>query len=683
MTTKTKKNLTKAIALTTGLTMALTAVQPAFANVLRSPAVADGKITTSDIVNKIGQWGLVADLRLFKKDLFDGIGIRGGYRYEVEPSFNDGLMTRYDRYYINMDGKADTLKDKAELVAAKESDFGVGVGLLNALEFTFARQFVDTNDAVEAKPYFYDNLPFTAEKALNGLKPGDYFSMKTNLGVVVSGSFLQGLNASLALDLSAHYLVQGSFQIHALRLPDDKLRLKLVGLRNKEKGLSVGIGYEGILNIFKYNRLNKQITSILDLDPAKVSGSKGSNNLFMVDYVVNLKDEQSVKAYDQVLKNARDVKSVAKTVKKNVSIQELKDQLLMDIEPLDVLAREDIAASQSGKRVGRSFKGSLAQEYQKGTLDLGIRLVSLMTGGEYSENNITSLNDNEEKDYFVLNSYNMKSENNFFFSWLQTKKDVRMNAAFRSDSTFKKLKAEDMVISVVRKDKRFREAEFKGEVIDQLKRTLPDIVRNQIDFNSWNTSGEKLNNVAIRYQVVMHPEIMGALPQYSADTLTEMYLDYLRGLRALDLVKSAAFQQRAPKLMETDERDVYDFHLRESIEKIANKLAKALDRSLPGDQRLQALMSLRKNPIFLKTGVRFFLELLPQDEGKLKQLIQFDMHIESSDGDRLDFTFGDKAESDIHKRLLTIQNLIENGGLDLRLEGETLKINLLNSEVVR
>lgn len=677
-----KANMQRTLSLAVGLTFTLSAVQPVYARALREPAT---DISSSTIVDKIGQWGLTADLRLLKKDLFDGIGIKAGYRYGVDPSFNDGLMTRYDRYYLKFDGSGTTSKDTADLAAAKEKDFGVGLGLLNRLEFQFARQFENTEDALKAKPYFYNNIPLTAEKALNGLKPGDVFSMRSNLGVVVSASFLQGLGANFALDVGAHYLVQGSFQIHALRLPDDKLRLKLVGLRNKEKGAHINVGYEGILKIFKVNRLDRKITSLLQLDPVKISFEKGKNNLFMVDYVVNLKEEASRVAYDQVLDRATDLREVAKTIGHNTSIRELKDALLTDIEPLDKLAREDVAASNEGARVARSFKGSMDSKYRSGSLDLGIRLVNMLSSSEYSENKITSVNGDEEKEYYQLNSYEAKSENSFFFSWLQMKKQTRMNAVFKTDGNFENPQAEDLVISVVRKDKRFRGSEFKTNVIEQIARTLPEVVANKIDYSGWTAQeDEKRNNVAIRYQIVIHPEALDAAPELTQAQIFDRYIAYLEEIGDIAMLRVAAKRQGYAALHDgLDGVSAYRFHMKEEVERIASKLAKALDKKQSGADRLNALMSLRKDRLFLKTGVRFVLELLPQDLQKLKTLIRVDLDVESSDGDSVEFAFGDRPESEIYKRLLTIQNLINDEGLDLRLEAETLKMTLLKAEIVR
>ena len=46
------------------------------------------------------------------------------------------------------------------------------------VEYQFYRQFKDPKEALLSIPYNERNLPYTAKRALKGLKPGDLFSFR-------------------------------------------------------------------------------------------------------------------------------------------------------------------------------------------------------------------------------------------------------------------------------------------------------------------------------------------------------------------------------------------------------------------------------------------------------------------------------------------------------------------------
>lgn len=661
------------IQVSAGVTLSLMMVKPVYSLALDSNRLLPTTQQTSD---KLAQWGLDGDLKLLNADLFSGFGLNGGYTYQVEPSYNEGLYTRYDKYYFKLDAN----EGQSKLSEAVDANFSVGLGLRNDYEVRFARQFNNSKDAISARPYFYKNLPLDAKRAIDGLKVGDYFSFKSKLGVVVSAGFLKGLGGNIMVDAGAHYLVSGSFQVHVLRLPDNKVRVKLVGLRSREKGLSAGIGFDSILDVFKVSYLDRRVTAILDLNPLKISTNNGLNNLFMVDYVVDLKDEETRNAYNDVMdvvKNGRQVKEAMRLAFPTSNIEKLKNLLVMDIEPLDSIGRRDVQNNVQSVRVSRSFKGAMDSNYQNSSMHLGIKLIRLDESKSYSENRIVSYGQDEEKKYYRLNSFNANSENGFFFNFLQVSKDVKMNAVLRTDERFENPHVEDLVVAVERKDKRFTSSDLE-DVKQSFERTLPKALYSMIDFSNWKNEGVKKNNVSARYQIVLHPEVLDAIPEMDQKTLYGKYLEYLRGMEIMDLIPRS---HSAANNENYNGEDYIEVKLGYEVQKIARQLAKTLDRKLDGVSRLNALMELRKNKLFLRTGIRFILEQLPNDLEKQKSLIRIDLAMDAKEGDRVNFEFGNQKESDIYKRLLSIQNLINNDGVDLRLESETLQLQLLSGQI--
>lgn len=658
-----KKTITFAL----GFAMTMAAVQPSvsYANVLRNPA--------GNMYDTLARWNLQGDASLIKGKFFgDRLGLRGGYQYKVEPSYTEGLFTRFDNYYFNT--SVDSNPNQVELLDAKDRDFSAGLGLRHEMEVSFARQFADSEDAIKAKPYFYKNIPLNADDAINNLNEGDYVSMKTHLSLVVGGEFLQALgHVNVGLSVSAQYLVRGEFQVSALRLPNNQLRLKLVGLRNKEKSVGIGIGYDGVLEIVKVSYIDRKLTKALDLNPLEITYNDGKNNLFMVDYVVDLNDAEVKKAYAGIMRKMTDLET-SKVLDPRKSDDNVKNMLLMDIQPLDQLAISD--RSKDKKRAQRSFKGSLEQEYEQWQSRFGIAMIRLQENRDYSENRLVSVNLDEGRSHFLINSYQARTEGNLLFAWSKIRKDVRFNAIFATDEAFQNAQADDLVFSIETKDRKFTKSEL-ATLRKTISRTVTPDLSSLIDWAKWSSADKWDANTAIRYQVVLHPEAIDAAPQLSEAQITEKYLDYLQNdIDAGDMARSYA--PRGTVLTGYDDgREAFKVAFGRGVSQIARQLAITLNKNENSVKRIDALMELRKSRLFKETGIRFLLSLLPK-EG-LEKLIRFDFAMESTNGNRLSASFGDEKESEVYQRMLYIQSILNNDGLDLRLEGETIKMNVLGA----
>ncbi|MCE3009930.1 MAG: hypothetical protein LW875_04905 [Proteobacteria bacterium] len=617
------------------------------------------------------RWGVKADLRVLSVSLFDGLGLKGGYNYSVDPSYTNGLFTRFDRYYTNVNAST-----SESINEAAQSDFSVGLSAKHTFEVEFARQFGDACGAITAMPYAWDQLPLNSERVLKNLKEGDMVTMKAHLNLVVSGNFLRSLRweavKPLDLDIGGHYLVSGKFQIQVLRLADEKIRLKLIGIRSEEKGVHAGLRYGGVLTVIKVGYLDQGILKVMNLNPLQISFNDGNNDLFMVDYVLDLKDKDVAQAYNSSLRNAGKAQSL-KILNPANSVENLREQLLMDLVPIENIFSADQQANRLA-RVQRAFKGSALSDYKRNNFDFGIRLLRLKAERNYSVNRITSVDRDEARSHYLLNSYLQKSENGFFFSWLKVQKDAQMNAVFTTNEIFEKPVPENLVMSVERKDNRFRPAELE-EVKIQLARTIPQDVFRQIDFSQWQFRGRVANNVAVRYQVVMAPDAILEAPVLSQEEIKAKYISYLETVEYKDLIRRDSLA-----------RENYDYTaetfagqtLGREVDQISRKLKIVFSPKEKATDRINALMDLRSNRVFRVTGTGFLTTLLPVE--KRDRLMSFKLEMESTDGNRLKFQYGQATLTPIYSRLMYIQSILNNDGLDLRLEAETLSTQVLGQQ---
>lgn len=617
------------------------------------------------VSDRLASWGIDADLELFSAKFFNNSKIRGGYNYEVEPSYNNGLYTRFDRYFFNLNlGN----KGVSSIKNVQSSEFSLGLMMRHGLELQFARQFEQSEEAMKALPYTFKNLPLDSKRAIENLKIGDFVTLKSELALLVGADFVKALNWNhLGLTASANYVISGEFQVHVLKLPENKVRLKLVGLRSKATETRAGIGYASVLKIFAVKVIDKQITRILDLNPLELKFNTGKANIFMVDYVLDLKDLGVSRAYDQVLSQTKQFETL-KIMNPSGNFALLQNRLAVDISAIDNIFVSDKALGGTTNRVQRSFRGSADSKYKESGLDLGIKLVRMGEERRYAENKISSISDDETREYFLLNSYKVRSESSFLMSFLKMTRETQLNSLMRADSNYEDLTAENIVMSFEKKDKRFRRAELKATQ-NQLQRTIPARIYNQINFSKWNSADERIrNNVAVRYQVVLHPDAVAAAPQIDKAEITKRYLEYLKQVPYTS--KMTAGKTSTMSAEEALER---------RVSKIAAKLEEVFSSKNSDSDRVEALMELRTNSLFGSTGSGFLLSLLPQH--KLEDLIYFSLSMESSDGDRIDYTFGNKPVSPIYKKLLYIQSILDNDGLDVRLESESIGTSLKQAQM--
>lgn len=627
----------------------------------------------SSVGDLAARWGIQADLRLLGTELFEGANLKTGYRYEVDPSYKFGLFTRLDRYYFNT-----TVDTNPEIKEVPADDFGVGLEVKHLLEVDFARQFKTPEDALKAKPYFIQNIPLDSRKAIENLKEGDMVSMKARLNIVVAADFINtlitsGQIAPINLVASAHYLIAGQFQIHVLRLPENKIRLKLVGIRQKEKGVGIDLKYAGTLEIFGVNYANRRITKLLDLNPVELRFNDGVNNLFMVDYVLDLKDKDVRDAYNDVLRRASQFES-AHILNPHRSVDDLRDKLVMDIASIENLFAADRQARRQNPRVERSFRGSVQMDYRGFDAKLGIRVIRLEENRQVSQNRILNVNQNDQNEHYRMDTYRTRSENSFFFSLLKARRERSLNALYTTDSQYQNAEVENIILNVERRDKRFRPSEL-AQIKRQIQRTISPEQFAEIDFSSFEKDG-KINNVFARYQVVLSPEAIGALPQLNRRQIEQKYFEFLESVPWQDLVQVNSISMRRD-VDEAAQTDVQRY-LGARVQRLARQIEFLLNSENDRNARIEKLMDLRNNSLFKFTGFGFLNSLLSASERE--KFTRFTLELESTDQLFVKYVSGNAELSDIYNKVTLIQNILNNDGLDVRLEAETISSQILQQE---
>jgi hypothetical protein len=604
------------------------------------------------------------NFQLFKSHFFGGNAtIKGGYNPGVEASFHEGLYTRWDRYYFDMNFSPDQ-----KIGDVINTNVTFSPSATHDLQVQFARQFINKKDAYLAVPYFVGRIPFSAEQAVQKLNVGDFVMIEADLNLVADFSFLRelGVIAGLQLTGSEYYLISGQFYILVLRLPDNKIRLKLIAVHKNENGGSLNLGYADTLKIFHINFVDNAITRVLDLNPVSLQYTKGSNNLFMVDYILDLKKKEVAEAYDQLLRKATDLENgiLANPLQNR---DKIKSKLILDLLPVDRLARKDQRLDESHRGVSRSFKGTVDEKYRSGQFHLGISIAQILSRTDQTQNKIDEIDLSGRESKHELDFFQKRMEGGYLFQFFNVRRDLRMTSLYDLDDHWQKQNPADWMMSLERRDANFSFSKFQ-RVQSDLQRVIPISLYNQIDFSGWKISSDPTKqNVATRYQVTIHPQGLAAIAPLTRQEIFDRYIAYLKEIPVSDL----NHRRIVPDQFYTSP-DLYVRYFGYDVDLIAKKLEKVFATATSGNDKLATLMELGRNALFMQTGSRFIIDLIPQEQWP--DLIHVYFEMEDDFSTKVSFAFGKTPPSELFEKMLYLQKLLNGDGIDFRLESENLKL---------
>jgi hypothetical protein len=627
--------------------MAVSAVlSPSFySSIARADELSGPQISQEDSDSKLE--------RLLESLKFKARGYFKLWRPEVTASHQPGQVTRFDRLRIPLNVSLSPELGNSDLTQK------AGLKTDGDLTFQYARQFANQKEAMNAPNYGFAQNPLSSQRALTNFKEGDYFSMRANMNLVLKGSVIKGIDSSIPVEAEAHYSVGGEFQFHALRLDSQRLQIRLISAQKDEKGASIKVSAHPGLEILKVGYLNRKVNRLLETTPLRISWDKLKNQMFTVDYVVNLADPETAAEYDKVLMNAKDVKELAKILNPKQDGAELVERMTMDIEPLDSLFRRTQGAD--GKVV-RTFKGTLDQTSKVKQIGLDFKLMKGESKETCSSNKVASVQTDETSKHYVLESCLGSVQGEMLFNWFQIKTDSRMSAVYSANENFDQLSPDDIVLSVEMKNNRFRKMEF-GQLQEKLAGLLPHQIAHVLDFSRWNQ--DRTSSVAMNYQLAINPDLIFQIPASSREQIEARYNEYLKQFSTQDLYGGLTGNRPSEA---SDE--MMESRVKVAVQEISKVIVKVLNPSLSKAERMQNFLKLRKDALFNMNGVRFLIEMLPQ--ANLEQNLYFEFKMRSSNGDQVTGRFGQRADNPIYSRLLKIQDLLNSDGLDMRLQSEAL-----------
>jgi hypothetical protein len=595
------------------------------------------------------------------------------YRYELEPSYVDNYYTRVDKW------KLKTELNATQIFSGPDGALPVSLKLDSGAELMFVRQFKSQKKAAVALPCTLGKLPFTADNVINKLEPGDFVSFPVHMNLILSASipFVQKI---AAITGDTHILAGGNYQVHVFRMKDNRVRLKLFAQKKRESGVRIKSGFnlrygseDEEFNLFGIKLVDNAIKGFTKMNLAELSFSKETGTLFVLDYLFDLNNDKAKEAYDLIMQSYYTFKPL-QAVSPFTNGKKMEDTILSVCSPAEVLFEADKSLPAPQRRVDRLFEGTNDYKRKKTKLRLDLKLFQFDNEVAYTENRITYTDRYDQRRQYYYPVYSVTRKNELLFGLTKEKSHYSSFALMLYDeSQNTPTQFTEFGIWQENTDKRFGRNE-QALLHDHLKRNLPFGLYYKINFNDWNQQEVK-QNVRHSLQLILHRSAWNYLSSLSEE-------DYFRTLKNLlgsvpgpeyprdeelflngnepEYVKNAA-----KIIAQTDYRYLW-VPAREMAERLHEIFSEQLDES-SYQKKLKQLVKLRKNTVFSLLGTGYLIALFNSAEA-LKEHAFISLLLSAKDSTRVEFQYGNEAESALYLELQHIQSVLnDDKDYDLRL----------------
>jgi hypothetical protein len=650
--------LTLASTLMVGLSLAGTVESAEEPNpnsaIKNSVQVPPKKSFLTQVGDRLASIDLKANVKLLDVELIKGLKAAVNYKYEVEPSYDGEFHLRLDRGTLSANVNVGELINRPNQY--------VGVNFRHGTEFLYVRPFKSKGEAIKAIPFGFDSvptsiddikarLPYTAQNVIDHLNVGDFFSFTAHLNLVVGVSSLP-LSISTPAFIATHYLISGQFQVHIVKMEDERIEIKLIALRQTENGLDFVGGFGTGHKVFGLRVLDNRIEKILNITEIfQASFAKMKSNLAMVDYVLDLKDRNVRDAYDGILAKVVEFKSL-KIANPFQSNDELTDKLISDITPFETLFAVQAARPAEERTIERHFKG-------KNDVDVSDRsrfkfapiIFNFSKETEYFENMLTSSDEHEKPSYYRLHTFQRTNSASIWFSYYKAVGVSRASILFDSNPKHEIGNLRDIVFEWNYRDKALTAKELRM-IKGAVKQAVPESIHSKVNWGAFANETEYANARFI-YKMVLHPSSLASIRAMSSGEIYGLLLAYLKTIPA----PSEEWQDEGRRFAQKTSFDTIEDDYKQGMLTIAHYMAKVVDPKLTNQERSDAFAELRFSGLFIEIGPGFLVSLLPA--ANLEKFVNFEITLTADDVPPMPpFKFGVIQERKVYEAASYIQSVL-------------------------
>ncbi len=587
---------------------------------------------------------LKTDLNIVDLNFFEGLNLSARYSYEVEPSYQGGYYTRIDRYQIKAEIRPGDFFDY--------EDLPVYLNIERGSEVIFVRQFQSQGLAVISPPVFNPRrIPFSSKLAIEHMQPGDFVAIPARMNIVVGvGSnweMIPGIKATVG---ASHALVSGTFQIHAFRMADDKIRLRLIS--NHGRGFSFSGGIRSTYDVFGLNIVDRIARRVIHADLPRLTFNRNWGQMVLLDYVYDLKRPEVREAYDRVMKSTfrfrfRDL----------ALMDDLRDKLVSDLLPTEEIRIADLELPPEEQRIQRLFSADNQYKNNNTRIRIGTSFIKFEAGRGRAENRVTYFDRfDRPKVYNYMNSlttlegglvWNLfKYERTKMFSALVS---YPTEGAVRSE-------LENIHLSYDLRDKYVSERQ-RDRLFEKLHRYTNGPVFSDEIFEPW-MDAEKLRDARYIVDLWINRDGLTTFDGMEAIEIEKRLRRFIDEMNPPEIVLAQSKGAHAKK-----EVSYVSFYFNQ-IKRVAKALAIVFDPTVDGLERGRSYLKLKSNRVFEDYGSAFLISML--EPATLDQDILVRLRADATGTDPIRAHFGTADNLELLNSLQYMQYVLGNGYFDPR-----------------
>lgn len=539
-------------------------------------------------------WGVSLDLGLAHFQVFKGLGVAFNHLLQVEPTFQGPFYHRVDRWSLNSD-----LNPGDILNSAVSSPVSLKISRKN--QILFIRYFANRSKALNAAPYDLSHLPLSAKTALNKLQPGDFVSIPAELNLIMSAE-LATSHPIINANAGSYWLMRSQFEIHILRMSGSQVRLRMIALRDHRRefpAAKIGIGFQ----LYRFGLSQAELSSQYELSLAEGSRSVENGDIFFMDFIFDLGNQEACDAYEAILASKFKWKNVSSLSEPNEK-KWLDDAVIGDASMAEAICRQDLELDLSKRRVHCVFKGFSNYSREASRIKLGTRLLFFEKNGLTSTNDLMYLDaQGEQLSFFLVNS-SASTGAGFLFGLREKSVKHDLGLLFRSTESPRVQNFEDFFISVQVQDRLLDDRE-KKLFKNFLDLNLKSDHMVDMKLNNWFGKSD-LENAYLQLKVVMNARTMEDFGRKSLMELEQAYLDYLDKKRDLIFSQEGFGELNFIGFLHPDNEQMIG-------------LLYELFRHLSGsdmEAKVDLIKKLKNNQPFLRHGLGFLWSLASENKGE-------------------------------------------------------------------
>jgi len=616
----------------------------------RVPKYLQKTVIKEEIRNTFLNTDVKFDFDVLKVNKKNGTGLAANYGYDVGPSYQQGHQTRIDKWSLKAD-----INSGDVIPGVIESPFSLGISKESSV--AFVRQFKSKKEALLALPYGLNKIPLTAQKVLSELKNGDFVSFPANMNISLGvDSSLLKFTKNLRLNASAslRFFLNGQFNIQVLKMEGSVVRLKIIATTSRASLLKADLG--GNMNIFAMEIANKTVRKIHPLLNIAPEFEKGKGKQFVLDYIIDLKYEESRKAYNSILSSTYKFKDIRAAF--NIKgMTNLDRSLISTYEYADHIYLEDkVKGDQSPKRIHRVFKGFNVFKKRGASIKLAAVIVKVEGSKSYTEHNLLYKDHQNSKHryYYPIQESSWERRSGVTYRTLKERGNLSFFSLIKNEKLNSKTSFFDLGLRYYRQDAKLTKPEQK-KVKRKLGTIIPQNIMNEIDPQNY----KKKFNTIFTFMIILKERLFREIPYMSERDYFHKLKFFIKNLKERRLYKSSN---------NSNNKESSDQNLRAFNRKIHRAIT---HENLTAKERLNHFMSMRNTPLFRKLGLGFLISLIPdQSKSNLRNLIYIRYKFAGENIQSRDYRFSSYENQELYNQLYSIQKSLNNTSHDLSLSGE-------------